>query len=66
MKTYMCDMCGDFVNDPTKRVYMREIYFKQYIKKKKDKYKKIHLCDNCMNQIIELSDKKRRGKNDQI
>lgn len=51
MKTYMCDICGTFVSDPLKLVYMKEIIFHR----KHNKKKRIHLCDRCLQQIIMCS-----------
>ena len=48
MKTYMCDICGTFVNDPLKRVYMKEIV----LHLKPTKRIRVHLCDSCISQII--------------
>lgn len=60
MKTYMCDICGGFVSDPCRRIYMREVFYK----KKNEKPEKIHLCNECWCQIAKVSREKRNGKND--
>lgn len=51
----MCDICGSLVNDPCKRVYMREIFYK----KKPCEKQRVHLCEECLRQIAEISRKKR-------
>ena len=54
MKTYVCDICGEVVSNPIKRVYMREVFFK----KKPTKKEKLHLCNSCWCQIAEKSRKR--------
>ena len=56
MKTYMCDICGDFVDDPCLHIWMKEITYRAERFKKK---KRVHLCNMCLKQIAEVSRKKR-------
>lgn len=42
MKTYACDICGEVVSNPIKRVYMREVFFKM----KPTKKEKLHFKRN--------------------
>ena len=60
MKTYMCDNCGGFVSDPMRRIYMREIWFRDG---KKTERKRVHFCTGCLEQIAEIS-LNRRASND--
>lgn len=55
MKTYVCDICGEVVNNPMKHISMREVFFKR----KPFKKEKIHLCQECLWQIAKNSHKKR-------
>ena len=56
MKTYMCDICGSFVGDPMRRIYMREVYFK----KEPTKRQRVHLCNVCFEQIAYTSHSARK------
>ena len=56
MKTYVCDMCGDY-ETPCKRVPIREINCGGKIFKKK-----IHLCQRCWAEIVGISRKKKDFK----
>ena len=60
MKTYMCDICGTFVNDPRRMVYMREIQYRG----KDGKKKRVHLCDRCLDQMAMISLKKDGADNE--
>lgn len=59
MKTYVCDMCYGVVDSPFRNITMTEITVRQGIIRKR----KVHLCDNCFHQIIEVSRKKRSDNN---
>ena len=59
MKITICDLCKVRINDPLKMVYMREIFYR----KKPSKKEKIHICQECLNQICEIS-RKRSDTND--
>jgi hypothetical protein len=59
MKTYACDMCYAVVDNPFKNILMTEITVRQRIIGKR----KVHLCENCYHQIIEVSRKKRSDNN---
>lgn len=52
MKTYRCDFCGDCMQDPFKRVRMREITLEGKILRRS---KKIHICERCWAQIVDKS-----------
>ena len=54
MKTYVCDMCFEIVDHPLKQIHMEEVRFRDKARKRK-----VHLCENCLRQIIEISRKKR-------
>ena len=56
MKAYICDICGESVPNPIKRTYMQEITTRGKLFGKK---KRIHLCDDCLNQIANISRKRR-------
>ena len=47
MKTYICDICNEQLSNPIKRVFMRELTFKDNPFEKE----KIHLCEKCWNEI---------------
>ena len=53
MKTYMCDVCGNLVDNPMLMVHMQEIRIYGY----KCKTKRVHLCECCLHQIAEISRK---------
>lgn len=59
MKITICDLCGIRINDPLRMVRMREIFYKEKPLKKA----KIHICQECLNQICEIS-RKRSDTND--
>ena len=59
MKIVVCDVCNVRINSPLKRVNMREIFYKR----KPFKKEKIHICQECLAQICEIS-RKRSDTND--
>ena len=59
MKTYVCDFCGDFLDDMCKCVEMREIKKGGILSKKT----KIHICKHCWFEIVEKSREKRSEQN---
>ena len=59
MKTYACDMCYAVVDSPFRNITMAEITIRQGIIRKR----KVHLCESCFHQIIEISRKKRSDNN---
>ena len=60
MKTYVCDFCGDFLDDRVKCVEMREIKKGGFLSKKQ----KIHICKNCWFEIVKKSREKRSEQNE--
>ena len=62
MKTYVCDMCLQYADNRFKRIQMAEITIVQGIGKLGAR-KRIHLCEDCYHQIIEVSRKKRSDNN---
>ena len=54
MKTYVCDICLGIVDHPLKKIYMEEITFRDKVRKRK-----VHLCENCLRQLRDVSRNKR-------
>jgi hypothetical protein len=54
MKTYVCDICLENAYHPLKQIYMEEITFRDKIRKRK-----VHLCENCLRQIRDVSRNKK-------
>jgi hypothetical protein len=54
MKTYVCDMCFEIIDHPLKHIEMTEIKFRDKMRKRK-----VHLCKNCLRQIIDVSRNKK-------
>ncbi len=59
MKTYICDMCREIANNPYRPISMMEIGFGGVLREKK----KVHLCENCFHQVVEVSRNKGVSKN---
>lgn len=66
MKTYICDSCGEIIDDPYK-VKMKEFYVGMDIDYgiatplKRKRISKVHLCDDCFSSLYEIAARKKEG-----